>query len=122
LIDTNRSIDRAGEYSNPGVGHAIVIGDTTVVRLRLQVDERDVGRVSLGQIGYVQAEAYGDRKLPGKVVEIGHKMGAKKLITSAPGEKLDTQVLDVVLELDGQPPLLQGLRVTGFLEAKRDDA
>jgi multidrug resistance efflux pump len=106
---------RPGEYSSPGGGHAVVLGDTTRVRARLQVDERDVGRVSVGQIGYVQAEAYGDQQFRGKVVEVGRRMGGKRLVTGEPGEKMDTQTLDVVLELDGQPPLVQGLRVTGFL-------
>jgi multidrug resistance efflux pump len=107
---------RPGEYVNPATGVAVVMGDTSRTRVRLQVDERDVGRVTMGQIGYVQAEAYGGQRFAGKVVEIGRRMGAKRLVTDEPGEKLDTQVLDVVLELDGQPPLVQGLRVTGFLE------
>lgn len=110
---------RPGELVNPlqpQAGAALIMGDTTRVRARLQIDERDVARVKVGQRGWVTAAAYGAQRFPGHVVEVNRRMGQKTLVTSDPGEKLDVQVLDVILELDGTPPVIQGLRVTGTLE------
>lgn len=55
-------------------------------------------------------------------MDVGRRMGKKQLVTDEPDETLNVQILDVTLELDGQPPLVQGLRVTGYLEADRDQS
>ena len=108
---------RPGEYLNPAAGAAVTLGDTAALRARLDVDERDVGRVRLGQRGFVQAEALGDRRIAARVVEIGRRMGRKNVRTDEPTSRVDMQILEVVLELDQREPLPQGLRVSGYLDA-----
>ncbi len=106
---------RPGEYVSSGAG-AVTMGDTSILRVRLDVDERDVGRVKIGDRGFVRAEGHGDVQYEGKVVEVARRMGRKNVRTDEPTERLDTKVLEIVLELEGRPPLPQGLRVTGFIE------
>jgi HlyD family secretion protein len=109
---------REGEYFNPqGAGASLVtLGDLSKIRVRMDVDERQIGQVREGQSGYVTAKAFGDRRFPGKVVEIGKRMGRKNVRTDEPTERIDTKVLEVVLELEDGRDLVQGLRVVGFLE------
>lgn len=108
---------REGEYYNPQAGTALAtIGDLSKIRVRMDVDERQIGQVREGQAGWVTAKAFGDRRFAGKVVEIGKRMGRKNVRTDEPTERIDTKVLEVLIELENGSDLVQGLRVSGFLE------
>jgi HlyD family secretion protein len=109
---------REGEYYNPTSSESLVIlGDTTKLRVRIDIDERDVSRVSLGARGFAIADAWSGRRFPGKVVEIGRRMGRKNVRTDDPVERIDTKILEVVLELEDANTLVPGLRVMGYLSA-----
>ncbi len=108
--------NRIGEYVQPaGAEPLVVMGDTRQLRVRLDVDERDVARIEMGAAGVVTAEAFGDRSFAGHVVEIGHRMGRKNLRTDEPTERIDTQILEVVMQLDDGTGLVPGLRVMGYV-------
>jgi HlyD family secretion protein len=109
---------RVGEYYTPGASEApVVIGDTHRLRVRMDVDERDIARVKLGQPAYAVADAYPGVRFPGKVAEIGRRMGRKNVRTDDPTERLDTKILEVVVDLDEGGRLVPGLRVTGYIDA-----
>jgi HlyD family secretion protein len=106
---------REGEYYSPGgVDSLVTLGNLSKVRVRLDIDERFIGSVFVGQPGYVTVEAY-DRKFPGKVVDIAQRMGRKNQRTDDPTERIDTKIREVVLELDDARELVPGLRATGYL-------
>ena len=108
---------RQGEYYNTlGGGHLVTIGDLSKLRVRVDVYERDVGKVALGQRGAVTVEAFGDRRFSGKVVDIARRMGRKNLRTDEPTERIDTRIREVVLELDDGHELVPGLRATATLD------
>jgi len=108
---------RAGEYVTPGGADPVaVMGDTTKLRVRMDVDERDVGRVKVGAPGFVTADAFPDRRVTGKVAEVGRHMGRKNVRTDDPTERIDTKILEVVLELDEKQGLVPGLRVVAYVE------
>lgn len=110
---------RVGEYYTAGASEApIVLGDTTSLRARMDVDERDIGKVKIGQAAYVRVDAYPGVKFTGKVAEIGRRMGRKNVRTDDPTERLDTKILEVVVNLDDAKRLVPGLRVASFIEAK----
>lgn len=107
---------RPGElYSAQSSGALVVMGDTSKLRVRMDVDERDVARLKVGASAYVTADAFGERRFNGKVVEVGRRFGRKNVRTDDPIEKNDTKVLETVLELEGTPPLVPGQRVTSFV-------
>jgi HlyD family secretion protein len=95
-----------------------VLGDLRAMRVRVDVDEHDIARVKLGARGYVTLSAFPGRRFPGKVVEIGVRMGRKNVRTDDPVERLDVKVLEVVLQLDEPQGLVSGIRVSGYIEAK----
>jgi len=108
---------RAGEYYTPGASEApVVLGDTRRLRVRMDVDERDIGRVKLGQGAYAVADAFPGVRFTGKVAEIGRRMGRKNVRTDDPTERIDTKILEVVIDLDEATRLLPGLRVTSYIE------
>jgi multidrug resistance efflux pump len=115
---------RVGEYYNPAsptgaaVEPLVVLGDLRAIRVRVDVDERDIARVRVGAGGYVTLSAFPGRRFPGKVVEIGARMGRKNVRTDDPVERLDVKILEVVLEVEQPDGLVPGIRVTGYLEAK----
>ncbi|APR77839.1 Membrane-fusion protein [Minicystis rosea] len=111
---------RTGEYYTPGASESpVVLGDTSRLRVRMDVDERDIGRIKLGQRAYAVADAFPVEKLTGTVAEIGRRMGRKNVRTDDPTERIDTKILEVVIDLDDAKKLVPGLRVTSYIEAEK---
>lgn len=98
----------------------VVVGDTSRLRVRAEVDEADIAQVRVGQGAYVQADAYGQLRFPGRVSRIGSLMGRKSLRNEQPAERMDTRVLEVLIDLEPGTELPVGLRVDSFLELGAD--
>ena len=109
-----RTFLKAGESVSTVFPQPIVsLADTSQIRVRAEVDERDVGRVHLGQSVVVLADAYPDKKFGGRVSRVGAVMGRKKVRTGDPAEKSDRDVLEVLVNLDEtEGYLIVGLRTT----------
>jgi HlyD family secretion protein len=93
----------------------LTIGDRRTLRVRVDVDETDVGKLRVGQSAYVTADAYGKRKFWGQVVRVGQQLGPKNVRTDEPTEKVDTKILETLVELDRQANLPDGLRVDAYI-------
>lgn len=107
---------RVGEYVQPGQGEPLVVlGDLSELRARMDLDERDVGKVRVGDTAMVRAIAYAGRDYQGRVVEIAQRMGRKNVRSDDPTERNDTKVLEVVLVLDAPEGLVIGQRVMAFV-------
>jgi HlyD family secretion protein len=112
-----RKLRRPGEQvTELGDTPILVLGDTSLLRVRAEVDEADIALVRLGQGAYVQADAFGERRFPGRVSRIGSLMGKKALRDERPAERIDTRVLEVLIDLAPDNPLPVGLRVDAYLE------
>jgi multidrug resistance efflux pump len=115
---------RVGEYYNPAsptgvsIEPLVVLGDMRAIRVRVDVDERDIARVRLGAPGFVTLSAFPGRRFAGKVVEVAMRMGRKNVRTDDPVERLDVKILEVVLQIDRPDGLIPGIRVTAYIEAK----
>lgn len=113
---------KAGEsFSDMRDTPIVTMGDTAALRVRVDVDETDVGKVRLGQRGYVTADAYSGRKFWGRVLRVGQLLGKKNVRTDQPSERVDNKILEVLLELDDGHELPAGLRVDAFLVAAGTD-
>lgn len=107
---------KGGEsVSSNGNTPIAAIGDTSRLRVRVDVDETDVARLRLGQTAYVTAGAYGSRRFTGRVVQIGQSLGPKNIRTDEPTERADTRILETLVELDPGQPLPVGLRVDSHI-------
>lgn len=107
---------RAGEHVAPGgVEPVIVVGDTSRLRARVDVDERDVARIAQGARALIVVDALPERRFEGRVVSIGRRMGRKNVRTDEPTERIDTKILEVVVELGPVQELIVGQRVMAYL-------
>lgn len=107
---------REGEYVAPGGAEPLaILGDTTHLRVRMDLDERDVAKVVPGADAWIEVEAFPGRRFQGKVVEKGRRMGRKNVRTDDPVERIDTKVLEVVIDLDSPQDLIPGLRVVAYV-------
>jgi HlyD family secretion protein len=99
----------------------LTIGDQRALRVRVDVDETDVGKVKVGQRAYVTADAYGKQRFWGRVVRVGQQLGPKNVHTDEPTEKVDTRILETLVELDPAANLPDGLRVDAFIVPDRGE-
>jgi len=108
---------KAGEtVSDKGDTPIVGFGDNSRLRVRVDVDETDVAKLRLGDRAYFTAAAFGARRFWGRVTRIGSELGQKNVETGQPAEKLDTKILETLVDLDGHPPLPPGLRVDSFIQ------
>ena len=94
-----------------------LFGDLGSLRVRTEVEERDVTKIRVGQKTVVKADAFGDQEFSGVVTSIAPALGAQRITSRGPRRPNDVEVLEVMVELDGQPPLLTGMRVDVFFKA-----
>lgn len=90
------------------------MGDLTSLRVRAEVEERDIIKVRVGQKIVVRADAFPDRDFSGQVTEVAQALAPPRLTARGPRRPNDVEVLEVVAILDGMPPLLTGMRVDVF--------
>jgi ABC exporter DevB family membrane fusion protein len=104
---------RAGETVSTVFPRALfTMSDTSRLRVRAEVDERDIGRVRNGQRVEVTAAGIAGA-LSGAVTAISPMMGRRTVLSGDPAEKTDRDTLEVVADLDpsaARPAI--GLRVT----------
>jgi HlyD family secretion protein len=92
----------------------IVMGDMSLVRVRAEVDEQDVGKVRVGQRVFVRNTAYPGRDFEGKVAEMAPSLALPRMGSRGARRATDVEVMEVVIHLDGNAPLLPGMRVDAF--------
>lgn len=100
------------------VGESLQAGDpiATVanldrLRVEVEVDEFDAGRVQLGAPVQVTAEGHDGRSWRGRVEEVPDAVVTRRLPRQDPGRPSDTRVLRVKISLDEKTPLKLGQRV-----------
>lgn len=93
----------------------LVMGDLTSLRVKAEIDERDISKVRVGQLAVVKSDAYPGREFEGRVASFAQSLAPSKMGQKSPRRVADTDALEVTIELTGQPPLLSGMRVDVFL-------
>jgi len=63
----------------------------------------------------VTTDAFGEQKFAARVIKIGRILGRKNFRDERPTEKVDTKILEVMLELAPGQKLPLGLRVDAFI-------
>lgn len=111
-----RKYRHAGESVSTQFDSPIVtLADDSALRVRLDVDETDVARLRVGQPAFVTAEAYGSQEFTGHVIRVGRILGKKNVRTDEPSERVDTKILETLVQLDPGQKLPLGLRVDSYV-------
>ena len=114
-----RKHHRAGEsITNSSVtpDPVFTVGDMAGLRVRVDVDESDVSRVAEGQRVYCVAAAYPGQKFWGRVIRVARQLGHKNVLTDEPREKVDTKIIETLVQLDAGVHLPVGLRVDAYIQ------
>jgi ABC exporter DevB family membrane fusion protein len=93
----------------------VTLANVNKLRVRMDVDETDIGKIQIGQQAYVTADAFGQEKFYGRVIRIGQILGKKNIRTDEPSERVDTKILETLIELEDGKKLSPGLRVDSFI-------
>jgi HlyD family secretion protein len=110
---------KVGETVAPSPeGPLVVVGDVSSLRVRAEFEERDIGKVRVGQGAVVRSDAFPGKDFEGTVSSSAKALGPSRLGQRGPRRPTDIDVLEVIIELTGQPPLLPGMRVDVFLKAE----
>jgi HlyD family secretion protein len=106
---------RVGEIAQPSPDAALLLfGDLSSLRVRAEVEERDVTKIRVGQRVVVRADAFPDKDFEGVVTQVAPALGSPRITSRGPRRPNDVEVLEVLAALDGTPPLLTGMRVDVF--------
>ncbi len=95
----------------------VTMGDLAKLRVKAEVDERDVGRVKAGQAAIVRADAFQGQDFTGKVTSIAPALSSPGLRDRGAARRTDVDVLEIFVDLDADTPLIPGLRVDVFFKS-----
>jgi HlyD family secretion protein len=96
------------------------VGDTSRLRVRADVDEADVANIAVGQTVWVTADAYTGKRFRGVVSQISGQLGRKNFRTGDPDERVDTNILEVLIDLAPDTQLPIGLPVDVRVDETKD--
>ncbi len=108
---------KRGEMVAPSPAHPlIVLGDMSVMEVKAEVDEADYSKIELDQRAYVESVSHPNRQFEGKVVRLAPALSAPNISQRGPRRPTDVKVMEVTVELEGDVPLLPGMRVDTFFK------
>jgi HlyD family secretion protein len=108
---------KAGEMVSPSPDQALVVlGDMSVVRLKAEVDEIDVSKIKVGGKVTVKSNAYPGKEFDGTVADLAPSLTFPQFSLRGARRPTDVEVLAVTVDLDGNPPLLPGMRADAFFK------
>ncbi|NVO15391.1 MAG: efflux RND transporter periplasmic adaptor subunit [Rhodoplanes sp.] len=112
---------RAGEMATPTAERPLVVlGDLSGLRVRAELDERDIGQVRAGQAVTVRANAFPGRDFQGSVAAIAQTVGPGGMTSRGPRRQSDIDVLEVTVDLADPGPLKVGMQVDVYFSRDAD--
>lgn len=106
---------KSGEMVAPSpLQPLVVIGDMSGLQVTAEVDEVDVAKVEVGQKAYVKSISYPDKQFEGKVAKVAPALARPEITQRGARRPTDVEILEVTIELEGDVPLLPGMRVDAF--------
>lgn len=109
---------RPGEYYAPGTEPLLVVGDTSELDVRIDLDERDLLRIGVDSRVEIRIPSQPGVHYGARILTIGQRMGRKNVRTDDPTERNDTKILEVVARVDPGAPLVVGQRVIAMIEPR----
>lgn len=97
-------------------GPIITLVDDRRIRVRAWVEELDVLSLRIGQAASVTADGMPDTTFTGPITWIAPSMQPKRHRHYKPGERLDINVREILIQLDDPGPLVIGLPVDVSIE------
>jgi HlyD family secretion protein len=105
---------KVGEMVGPAMEIPLAVMGDTAVRVRAEVDEHDVAKIKVGQRVFVKNTAYQGQEFDGKVAELAPSLALPRMGSRGARRATDVEVMEVLIDLDGNVPLLPGMRVDAY--------
>ena len=114
VLQTSATVGELAAPSPEGV--LMVIGDVSALRVKAEIEERDIGKVKVGQVAVLKSDAFPDKEFLGKITARSQSLGPSRIGPRGPRKPTDVDVLEVTIDVDGTTTLLPGMRVDVFLK------
>jgi HlyD family secretion protein len=110
---------RVGEYAQAGplAQPLILMGDTSHLNVRADIDEQDAWRVKPGSVAIASPRGQGAKRYPLHFVRFEPYVVPKKNLTNDTTERVDTRVLQAIFALDAGEPVWAGQQMDVFIRA-----
>ncbi|MFC5325415.1 HlyD family secretion protein [Bradyrhizobium oligotrophicum] len=103
---------RAGEIASPQATPPLVLlGDITSLRVRAELDQRDLDKIKPGQQAVVRSEAFRGRDIAGKVAVVAPLVESSRASTLSQRNMTDVDVVEVLVDLAEPGPFAVGMKV-----------
>ena len=106
---------KVGELTGPTSPVPLVtFGDLSEIKVRAEVEERDLAKIHLGQRVVVRSDAFPDKDFKGRITAIASAIGPPNIASRGPRRPSDVDVLEVTALLDDAAEMVTGMRVDVF--------
>ena len=108
---------KPGELAAPSNAQPLlVIGDVSALRVRAELDERDLGDVKVGQPALIRSDAFRGREVAGKVSFIAPIVGQSRINGRGQRNVTDVDVVEVLVDVVQPDPLAVGMKVDVYFQ------
>jgi HlyD family secretion protein len=108
---------KSGELAGPANAQPLlVIGDVSALRVRAELDERDLGQIKIGQPVLVRADAFPGREFAGKVSFIAPLVEQGRINGRGQRNLTDVDVAEVLVDLAEKDALAVGMKVDVYFQ------
>ena len=106
---------KVGETVAPSPELALVVlGDLTGLRVRAEVEERDVSKVRVGQKVVVRSDAFPGRDFSGTVSSLAQSLAPPRLAARGPRRPTEIDALEALIDIESAASLMPGMRADVF--------
>jgi HlyD family secretion protein len=110
---------KAGEVAAPSLPQPLLLlGDLSQLRVRAELDEHDTGKIKVGEVVIVRAEAFPGQTFAGKVAGIAPLVQPARLALPGLRNLTDFSVNEVMVDLNEPGPLIAGMNVDVYFGSK----
>jgi len=103
---------RPGELASPSATQPLVLlGNVSALRVRAELDERDIEKIKLGQSVLVRPAAFRGREIAGTVSFVAPLVEAGRHNAAGQRNMTDVDVVEVLIDLGEPGPLAVGMKV-----------
>lgn len=106
-----------GDMASAADGDVLVtMGDIDQLRVRIEIDESDIGNISIGQRAVIRCDAFASKGFIGTVSLIAASARARTLNAQDASGTAKDNALEIIVDLEASAPLVPGMRVDAFFE------
>jgi len=108
---------RRGELASPqSVQPLVLMGDMSSLRVRAELDQRDIDKIKVGQPAVVRSDAFRGRDVAGKVASIAPLVESSRSSSVSQRNMTDVDVVEVLVDLSEPGPFAVGMKVDVYFK------